>query len=151
MLLFLAFAIGSWNHFIFLTAALSFAIAALFIALRDQNDQAAKLFILSALNLLVLAIIFSVKPLIGDGDFLTYALPALSGGIAIVLAASYFFVVINQRASFWFLNLLAAKPSASRASRLLLFGFIVVALIYELRGHPTVFSECLRASSCSKG
>lgn len=139
MLFFLAFAIGSWNHFIFLAAALSFAMAAFFIALRDQNDQGAKLFILSALNLLVLAIICSVKPLIADGDFLTHVLPALSGGIATVLAASCFWSLSNERASLWFLNLIAAKPSASRVSRLMLFGFIVVALTFELRGHLTAF------------
>jgi hypothetical protein len=98
-LFFFAFAFGTWNHFIFLSAALSFTITALFVSFRDQSCQGARIFLLSTGNLLVQAVLYYGEPRIADGDFINHAMPALLSGIALVLVVAILFVIIDRRIS----------------------------------------------------
>jgi hypothetical protein len=138
-LFFFAFAFGTYNHFIFLAAALSFTIAALFISFRDQSAGGTRIFLLNALNLLVQAVIYYGKPRIADGDFLNHAMPALLSGGALLLGATFLFVIIDRRFSPLVVQFLAAKPfSQSRLGSLLMY-FVFAGLIYAFREHLSSF------------
>ena len=53
-----AFGFGTWNHFIFLGAVLSFTITAVFIRLLEQNAAGARIFLLGMWNLLVPTLLY---------------------------------------------------------------------------------------------
>jgi hypothetical protein len=82
-LLLLAFALGTWNHLIFMAAALSFALAAAVVALKWPDENSARLLLLGCFNL-VLQIALLARHFVGSGPFMLHALPALVLGFALV-------------------------------------------------------------------
>jgi hypothetical protein len=138
-LFFFAFAFGTWNHFVFLTAGLSFTITALFIFLRDQSSEGTRIFLLSTLNLLVQSVLYYGAPRIADGDFLNHAMPALLSGIALLLGVTLLFIMIDRRISPLIVKFLAAEPLPRNRLGSLLMYFVFAGLIYTFREHFTTF------------
>jgi hypothetical protein len=90
-LLFLAFTLGTWNHLIFMAAALSFALAAAVVALKWPDENSVKLLLLGCFNL-VLQIVLLARHFVGSGPFLLHVLPALVVGVALVTLFSVAYV-----------------------------------------------------------
>jgi hypothetical protein len=97
LLFFLAFALGTWNHFIFSAASLSLALAAAFLAIRSPDTDSARAFLLGAFNLPLQGLLIIGKPFISNGPFPSHALPALLVGLALVLLTSIAYVRLEAR------------------------------------------------------
>lgn len=90
-LLFLAFALGTWNHLIFMAAALSFALAAAVVALKWPDENSVRLLLLGCFDL-VLQVVLLARHFVGSGPFMLHALPALVVGVALVALFSVAYV-----------------------------------------------------------
>jgi hypothetical protein len=91
-LFYAAFALGTWNHFIFLAAAISLAATSAFLLLRRPDATTGRLFALTILNLPLLGIVAGGVVLTPDGDVLTHSLPTLLIGLAFMAATSAAFI-----------------------------------------------------------
>jgi hypothetical protein len=138
-LFFSAFAFGTWNHFIFLVAVVSFAIIALFISFQDRTPTGARIFLLGTLNLVVPTLLYYGKPHLRDGDFINHAMPLLLSGVTLLLGVSLLFVIMDRRISPSIARFLAAKPLLSRRLALLLSCSVFTGLIYAFREHLIPF------------
>ena len=98
-LFYAAFALGMWNHFIFLAAAISLTAASTFLLLRRPDETTARLFALTILNLALLGVMAGGLVLTPDGDFITHGLPALLIGLVLVMATSAAFARYEPRLS----------------------------------------------------
>lgn len=140
VLFFLAFALGTWNHFIFLAAALSFAMATTIIALSYPSKETARLFLLGAFNLPVQYAVLIGKPLLSDGAFFTHALPALLAGSALVAATSIAYIRAETRLLPWIAEFPVRKPNfANPIHHLLVYGTAGAFLIALPYGGTSFF------------
>ena len=110
VLFFLAFALGTWNHFIFLAAALSFAMATTFVALSYPSKENARLFLLGAFNLPVQFAVLIGMPPLSDGAFFSHALPALLAGFALVAVTSIAYIRAETRLLPWIAEFPVRRP-----------------------------------------
>ena len=113
-LLFLAFALGTWSHLIFMAAALSFTLAAAVVAFKWPDENSVRLLLLGCFNL-VLQIVLLARHFVGSGPFMLHALPALVVGFALVVLFSVAYVRAEN-------HLLAATFGAITRSPLVKLG-----------------------------
>ncbi len=108
-LLFLAFSVGTWNHEIFLAAALSFALATTLVALKWPTEDSARLLLLGYFNL-VPQVALHGKRLVADGPFPLHALPALVLGFALLVLTSMVYVRAERNLLPTLLGVMTRRP-----------------------------------------
>ncbi|MGY8660841.1 hypothetical protein Q3C01_00550 [Bradyrhizobium sp. UFLA05-109] len=125
-LLLFTFSLGCWSHAIFAAAALSFAAAATFVALKWPGEGSARLLLIGQLNLLVQCVL-SARYFIGDGNFVCRALPAMLVGLALVAYATHAYLRLECRLLPHVLRAITERRVA-RYVNVLLVGFVVLSL-----------------------
>lgn len=125
-LLLLSFSVGSWNHAIFVAAALSFAAATLLVALRWPSESSVRLQLIGQLNIL-LQLILCGRHFVGDGDFATRALPTMLAGLALIALATHAYVRIEGSLLPHAIEALTDRRLA-RPAKVLLVGLVALSL-----------------------
>ena len=88
---------------------------------------------------MVPAVLYYGKPHLRDGDFVNHAMPALLGGVTLLLGVSLLFVTMDRRISPSIARFAAAKPFLSRGLASLLIYCVFAGLIYTFREHLMTF------------
>ena len=129
---FLCFALGTWNHFIFLVASISLMLTTIYIYMKEQNFGC-RLLVLSTLNIIVQGLIFFGKLATPTGNFWFGVVGPLSIGSIIILVASVIFFYFHL-SNLTNLNQFFAKTPALRAMvRWFLMGSVIAILVFSLR------------------
>ena len=136
-LLLLAFSLGCWSHAIFVAAALSFAAATLLVAFKWPSESSARLLLIGQLNLLVQFVLFA-RHFVGDGAFVTRALPAMLAGLALIALATHAYVRVEGDLLPHTIRALTDRRVARFAS-VLLAGFMALSLAASPIGDVSFF------------
>ncbi|MGV7214962.1 hypothetical protein [Bradyrhizobium sp. UFLA05-112] len=136
-LLLLTFSLGCWSHAIFAAAALSFAAAATFVALKWPGESSARLLLIGQLNLLV-QFVLSARYFVGDGSFSSRVLPAMLVGLAFLALATHAYLRLECRLLPHALRAITDRRVASCVDPMLA-GFVVLSLAASPIGDVSFF------------
>ena len=95
---FAVFTLGTFNHFIFAAAAVSFVVTAGLIASKSINTRTSRLLLMGLFNIPLQIVVMVSKQFILDGPFTTHALPALIAGGLLVFGTTVGFIQIEPLA-----------------------------------------------------